>query len=141
MSVERNKAGTLRLLEAWNRGDIDALADLFHPDAIYYDPVNPGAGPGSYRDFVKNARLGFPDMKLTVGTVFGEGDYSGARWTAAGTNTGPFMGRPPTGRRVVITGNTIHRWKDGKLLQIWSEWSALAMLEQLGVVPPLTRKI
>ncbi len=58
------------------------------------------------------------------------------RWTARGTHEGEFVGIAPTGNQVEITGLTISRIANSKVAEDWTEYDALGMMEQLGVVPP-----
>lgn len=45
------------------------------------------------------------------------------------------MGITPTGKRVTITGISIHRIASGKIVEEWQEWDSLGLMQQLGVVP------
>ncbi len=58
----------------------------------------------------KAARLrrnaAFPDWKVTVDDIIAEGDKVVARATGEGTHLGEYMGIPPTGRRIKVTGST-----------------------------------
>jgi predicted ester cyclase len=47
------------------------------------------------------------------------------------------MGIPATGKEVTVSGITISRVKNGKVVEEWSNWDTLGMLQQLGVVPEL----
>ena len=49
------------------------------------------------------------------------------------------MGIEPTGREVTVNGITISRISAGKVVESWSNWDALGMLVQLGVVPEPAR--
>ena len=55
------------------------------------------------------------------------------RWTASGTNLGPWGGREPTGRRATFSGVNIFRFEDGKVAEIWNHRDDLGLMEQLGV--------
>ena len=68
---------------------------------------------------------------------FGEGNMVATRWTGRGTHTGELMGIPPTGKQVTVVGITISRVEDGKVVEEWTNWDTLGMLQQLGVVPEL----
>ena len=46
------------------------------------------------------------------------------------------MGAPRSGNRVEITGMTINRVSGGKIAETWTDYDALGMLQQAGVVPP-----
>jgi len=51
-----------------------------------------------------------------------------------GTNTGSFMGIPPTGKHVSFTGIYIARIADGKIVEHWGEEDSVSMLQQLGAL-------
>lgn len=52
------------------------------------------------------------------------------------THKGTGLGVPPTNNRVVITGMSIARIVDGKIIEGWDNWDRLAMLEQIGAYSP-----
>jgi predicted ester cyclase len=58
------------------------------------------------------------------------------RFSSRGTRQGETedLG-PPTGNRVEITGITIERFSDGKIAEDWTNFDALGMMQQLGLVP------
>ena len=60
-----------------------------------------------------------------------------SRWTARGTHRGELMGIAPTGKQVAVTGINIERFANGKLVEGWSNYDTLGMLQQLGVIPTL----
>jgi predicted ester cyclase len=64
--------------------------------------------------------------------LIAEGDLVAARWTTEGTNTGPWAGRPPTGRRARFSGVNIFRIADGKVVELWNHRDDLGLAQQLG---------
>jgi predicted ester cyclase len=42
---------------------------------------------------------------------------------------------PPTGKRMEVTGITIKRVSEGKVVEAWTNFDALGMMWQLGFVP------
>ena len=56
-----------------------------------------------------------------------------ARFTAHGIHKGSFMGLPPTGKPITMTGIEIFRIKDGKIIELWGEANLLGLMQQLGV--------
>jgi predicted ester cyclase len=77
----------------------------------------------------------FPDTHFTVDAQLADGDYVITRWTATGTQEGELMGLAPSHKRVTVTGITIDRFEGGKVVESWSNWDTMGMMQQLGAVP------
>lgn len=45
------------------------------------------------------------------------------RWTNSGTNTGPLFGNPLTGNAYIATGFDLFRISDGKIKELWQQYS------------------
>jgi predicted ester cyclase len=56
--------------------------------------------------------------------------------TARGTHQGEFMGIAPTGQPVSFNAIDVVRIAGGKIVERWSQADNLALLQQLGAVPP-----
>ena len=80
-------------------------------------------------------RRGFPDLHFVVEDLIGEGDKVVVRYTISGTNTGPFMGRPPSGKAATWGGVTVITVKGGKFQEEWVYPDRLSLLQQVGVIP------
>ena len=65
-----------------------------------------------------------------------EGDKVVSRFRARGTHQGETedLG-PPTGNRVEITGISMSTVAEGKLVEDWTNFDAMGMMQQLGMVP------
>jgi predicted ester cyclase len=57
------------------------------------------------------------------------------RWTFRGTHRGEFAGIPATGKAVSMSVTTIYRISDGQVVDLWENYDALGLLQQLGAVP------
>ncbi len=78
-------------------------------------------------------RRGFPDLVSTIEDEIAEGDRVVVRVNLRGTNTGDFMGRPPTGRAVSVSGIDIFRVAGGKVTDRWGVLDMQALDQQLAV--------
>ena len=78
----------------------------------------------------------FPDLHMKIEDQIAEGDMVASRLTVHGTHKGEFMGMPPTGKQITITGTDIVHIKDGKAVERWGNFDDLGMMQQLGVIPP-----
>ena len=52
------------------------------------------------------------------------------------THKGDGLGVRATGKKVKITGMSIARIVNGKIVEGWDNWDRLAMLEQIGAYRP-----
>jgi predicted ester cyclase len=73
---------------------------------------------------------------VTIEKLIAEGDEVAALATYSGTLTGPMGEYPATGRSVEITFLSIFRIDTGRVAELWVEWDNVAMLTQLGLLPP-----
>ena len=74
-------------------------------------------------------------MTLTVINIVAEGDMVATQFILKGTHTGTFLDIPPTGKQVSVTGFSIYRIVNGKIIEDWSLSDTLGMLQQLGAIP------
>jgi predicted ester cyclase len=93
-------------------------------------------GPEVFKRTVSMYRAAFPDVRITVDDVIAADDKVVLRWHSEGTHRGELEGLAPTGARASVTGIGIDRWKDGKIVEAWTEWDNLGLARQLGAAPP-----
>ncbi len=135
-----NKAIILRLYEeVWNEKKLEVLNELVSPSHALYGPNFSGSavGPEAYKLRVSAFNAGFPDLHWTIEDIVAENEKVVARWTFSGTHQGDYMGVPATNKRVSVDGMTIHHMAGGKIMDSYSHWDALGLMQQLGVVPRL----
>jgi predicted ester cyclase len=134
--------GSRRLLEeTFNEGNFELIDQLVAPEAVSHDPATPAQmrdlrGPEVFKGTVSMYRAAFPDVRLTVDDVIAAGDKVALRWHSEGTHRGELAGLAPTGAHGSVTGISIDRWKDGKVVETWTEWDNLGLSRQLGAAPP-----
>jgi steroid delta-isomerase-like uncharacterized protein len=137
MSTGENKAIARRILEELFAGGNLAVADEVIAADLANHNLFPGEAPG--REGVKQVvalfHTAFPDIRFTVEDLIAEGDRVVDRWIARGTHRGEFMGLPPTGQQVTLTGIDIMRVAGGKVVEIWHNEDALGLMQQLGAIP------
>ena len=132
---EENKAVVRRLFEESDDRKGDLPEDLFAPDYVFHFPSSPG--PLDLQGHVRIARMfyaAFPDLRYRVEEQVAEGDKVASRFTVHGTHEGEFMGISPTGGRVAATGINIDRIAGGKIVEEWSNFDQLGIMQQLGII-------
>jgi steroid delta-isomerase-like uncharacterized protein len=132
-----NKKAVRRLIEeVWNKGNLQVTEELFAPNYAHHDPSTPdaGRGPEGEKKRATLYRTAFQDFKLTIEDLIAEGETVMARWTCRGSHRGVLNGIAPTGKQFAITGISVARFADGKMVEGWINWDALGLMQQLGVV-------
>jgi len=135
MSVEANRGIVQRFYdEVWNEGNVDAASEVFVEDYVRHDlrPTEALPGPKGQAKIAEDFRAAFPDLRMEVDLILGEGDLVAARWTTEGTNTGAWAGRPATGKRARFSGVNIFRFRDGKVVELWNHRDDLGLIQQIG---------
>ena len=138
MSTDQNKTIARRIVdESWTKHNPGILDGLVSNDAILHDPQTPTVvkGPQGAKSTLATYLRAFPDLKISIEREIADGDYVVQHLLATGTNTGEFNGIPPTGKRTSTTGVVTSKIKDGKVIEAWSLFDNLGLLQQLGVVP------
>jgi steroid delta-isomerase-like uncharacterized protein len=136
---EENKVLTRRSWVIVSEGDLDtledALAEVYAEDIVVHEPDEDVRGVEGLKQFVTMIRSAIPDLHITLEDDIAEGDKVVSRWSAQGTHQGELMGIAPTGNQVIITGITIHRIEEGKIVEEWENWDALGLMQQIGAIP------
>ena len=124
-----------RYCDAFERGDVDRLDELVHPDVIDHNAFDEqSSGIDGYREFFKVWNIAFPDLRMSLDLTVSEDDLIAYRWTASGTHRGPYHGHPPTGRSVRFSAIAVNRIRDGLIAEEWIEIDNLGLLRQIGAV-------
>ena len=125
--------------EVWNKGNASAIDEMMAEDAIIHglgESDKDVRGPASFKPFQARLRAAFPDIQVTVEDTIEEGDLMASRWTATMTHQGDDLGVPSTGQKVTISGMSIARLRDGKMVEGWNNWDQMAMMQQIGAFQP-----
>lgn len=130
--------------EAWNKGNLSALDELFASDYVYHNiPFPDMNGLDAYKQFITNNRTGYPDIKITLEDVIVEGDKVVTWGTYQGTQQGlsPTMGIT-TGKPVNFRWCTVSHMANGKFVESWAYVDYLGLRQQIGylMLPPATDK-
>ncbi len=133
---EQNKAIARKYFEdILSQGNLALVDEIFADDYVGHTPFDDIHGSEGAKQFCAMLLEAFPDSQLPVEDQIAEGDKVVTRWTCRATHTGEFQGMPPTGKYTTMTGTTIFRIANGKLVEGWTNADMLGLLQQLGAVP------
>jgi predicted ester cyclase len=138
MPAEENKAIVRRFLEGiFSQGNPDVVDELADPDFVVHDPSSEvgEVDVEGVKGSIAWSHSAFPVLRVTIEDQVAEGDKVSTRWTVRGTHRGEMMGVTATGNQVTFTGTQTDYISGGKILESWSNWDTLGMLQQIGAVP------
>jgi steroid delta-isomerase-like uncharacterized protein len=137
MGTEENKAVVRDYIdELFNKGNFSLIDELLASNYLeHVAGTQEIHGLEAMEQAVTTYRSAFPDITVAIEDQIAEGDRVASRWTLRGTHQGELAGIPPTGKQVTMTGMEMNRVVNGKVVETWSEFDALGMMQQLGVVP------
>lgn len=127
--------------ELWNERKLEVADSIFDEDCHTYQlqsgsPVIAAPrGPAAIKAYITEWLSGFPDLKFTMEQMFADGDRVISQLAIDGTQTGQWMGIPPTRKRVNARMITIHRIRKDKIIEDWVLVESLGLLQQLGALP------
>ncbi|HEX6848102.1 MAG TPA: ester cyclase [Chitinophagaceae bacterium] len=122
-------------IDGLNSGNISVADEVFLPDCVIHINGNPqrDLSVENFKQMAAGLLVAFPDLQFTINDQFTTGEKVATRWTARGTNTGPFGEMQATGKAVEIEGHIIDHVVNGKVAKRWEIWDQMAMMQQLGL--------
>ena len=118
--------------------DLPAFAALFAPDYVNHQrsaAAKPPAAGLTGRQVVVAlfaARLrALPDLTVTVEHLLPGPDGVAASYVYEGTQRGPYLGQPASGRRLRFTSCDIFRLRDGLIVEHWGMSDTAGALAQI----------
>lgn len=136
MPVEKNKAIARDYFEAFADKDLAWVDDHIAPNFVRHDPGLPFEvrGPEGVRQLADVFHTAFPDLRLDIEDVIGEGDKVLVRLTIRATHQGELMEIPASGRKVEVGVLDLFRIADGRIQEHWAAMDNLGMMQQLGAI-------
>lgn len=134
--LEANKRVALRFIdEVFGHGDPDAVDELATEDFAPHTFGSLAAGREPIKQAMTRVAAGLRDADFRIDDVIAEGDRVVVRLTSSATQSGTFMGLPPSGNRYSISEIHIFRVRDGQVSEHWHEFDKLALMQQLKPEP------
>lgn len=134
MSIEDDaKQVVLKYVEAFNRGDLEALKSLLTADA----EIQGVLGKGQFEKIAPIWRQlieGYA-MQLNVQSMIAEGNTVAVRYIETGTFDAPAFGVEPTGKSYELVAMEWFEIEDKKIKRRWGARDAASQARQLGIPP------
>ncbi|MBM2826281.1 MAG: hypothetical protein HW403_345 [Dehalococcoidia bacterium] len=135
MSTEENKAIAINYYKEQDRLKGKLSEALTAPNYNAYINGGQPITRDGHEEMAAMFWAAFPDINQTVEETVAEGDKVAVRFTLRATHAGDFMGTPPTGKRIAVSGMGILRIVDGKVTEIREEFDEMGLMVQIGAIP------
>lgn len=124
------KEVVLAYVDAFNRGDLDAVCSLFTEDACIWGVLGWGTIE-QVRPVWYELVTGL-SIHLHVDSIISEGDCVAVRYTETGKSVQPFRGQGPTGKSYELLAMEWFEIRDGRIARRWGARDSAAQNRQLG---------
>jgi steroid delta-isomerase-like uncharacterized protein len=134
MSTKESKALVRRYLEQiWGEHRLDRLGEFVTDDVVLH--ASPGAvGRENLKQRIMTVQSTFPDLEVTIEDELAVDSKVVHRICIRATHQREFMGFPPSGKTTEVTGMSIFRLANGKIVEIWSLSDLATMMQQIGAL-------
>src|SRR5262249_35846299 len=117
MTDEERDLGRRWFEEVWNKGRREAIDEMLAPEGVIHDGGTDTVGPEGFYPFFDRLNATFSEFHVHVEDSIAEGDKICVRWSCTAKHTGDGLGMPATGVTTHITGISILRVADGRLVE------------------------
>jgi predicted ester cyclase len=133
----RGNAAVVRAFvdEIVNKGRLDLVDEWVTADHISHCPDGDLFGPAGVRLDLIELRAAFPDLRMETADILADADRVARRFLLHGTHTTSFLGLPPSGHRVTVSGMAINRLIDHRLAESWITYDIRHLLRPSAGLP------
>jgi predicted ester cyclase len=137
--AEQNKAVVRHFLDEVNKKNFSVVDEVLLPSFVQHSVVAVSPGRQGVADLYVALKSAFPDFHFDVDDMVAEGNRVAVRMTGRYTHKGEYMGVAPTGKAVVLLKMDFFAFVNGKCTEHWDSADRYGLLQQLGVVPKISR--
>lgn len=123
----------LGLEKGCNQHDNEGAAELLSEDCMLHDPSQPDfpGGREAFKEMCSGFMESIRDASCTIEDQISEGDKVVTRFTFSGCQMKDLPDIPSKGKCFNVSGMTISRMADGKIVEEWMSMDELGMRRQL----------
>ena len=132
---EQNVALVKQMVEAFTKGDYEAVKNASSPGFVWYIPSKTMIAK-SQEEMIgigKQMLKAFPDLAISIEEAYATGNRVAIRYKWRATHQGEWEGIPETGNKLELTGTGIWRIENGKVTENREDFDTLGFMTQLGM--------
>lgn len=120
-------------VRAWGDGDTRAFEEIVADSYVRHSKSGPEQLDVVIKQ-IETSHSAFSNFSVEILHGVEDGEMIAIHWQSTGTHTGKYMGVPPTGRTVVVSGAAFIRHADGKILTETTVWDPRELLSAMNIV-------
>jgi steroid delta-isomerase-like uncharacterized protein len=133
MSKKENKVLVRRVVDLWNKQELEEFFQVLAPEYIEHLPTG-DVSLEQLKNYAHTFFTAFPDIQITINDMVAEGDKVAVMVNWRATHRGEYMGIPPTGKKIDITVAFFTRIVAGRWVEFWNV-TDVGLIQQLGIMP------
>jgi predicted ester cyclase len=129
--------------EAFVRGNVNALDEVFAPDCTFHiPPVLHSSSLEEFKQYALANKQNMSNVRWSWDEIIIEGNSAVQRYTVRGNHTGTNSSTPvpPTGKELVIEGCAVYHLENGKIIEFIEYTDFLGLFQQIGAVQSTGQK-
>ncbi|WP_122663233.1 ester cyclase [Pseudomonas viridiflava] len=115
-------------IDCLNKQNWNALGQFVDEDVRYNDTR---VGLSGYREMLERDYRQIPGLQFHIRFLIADPEHIAARLDFNCTPIGEFMGLPVNGRKVQFSENVFYRFREGRIVEVWSVIDKAAVEAQL----------
>jgi predicted ester cyclase len=124
----------------WNKHDLSSIAEMLDSNAeILVSPILDPVDRNAYIGWQELFFTAFPDISMTTVRCYGGKDWAVSEIRLKGTNSGPYIGNPSTGKKIELKAGYLTRFDTkGLITSLKLYIDSMVIMKQLGLEPVKT---
>jgi len=120
--------------EVWNQGDTSVADQIFADSYVAHQSnvISSINSADELKQFIALFRALSPGLCFTIEDQIAEDDKVATRWNVRIKPGGDGLDSASAAEGIVVTGISIHRMVDGKLVESWDNWDSMKAFQSMG---------
>src|ERR1041385_1236392 len=119
---------SVKMIAAFDRGDLPAVLELVAPNARAY-VGSAATDREGWKQFGTMWAAAFPDTRHEILACHVDGEYATVVCTLRATHKGDFMGMPATGRQIQLEGIHVARVVNGRIVEHRGQFDSAGLMQ------------
>ncbi|MFC5931244.1 ester cyclase [Cryobacterium melibiosiphilum] len=120
-------------VRAWAHGETRAFEEIVADSYVRHSKTGQEQLDVVIRQ-IETSHTAFSDFTVKILHAVEDDQWIAIHWQSTGTHTGEYMGVPPTGRTVAVSGAAFIKHANGKILEETTVWDPRELLSAMKIM-------